>query len=137
MLELTGVHYSTIEQNKDMSKFRQARDMRDTQTLLVALAEKSPFAPHDHLMNFMTGVHAEESVNVERAKEMGQNILDSMTGKQNSPSKVVIRLLHLVLSRQSQLDPQLLFHHLTIACHSLDDIRAMFQYELCSYPTSL
>jgi len=56
MLELTGVHYSTSEQNKDMSKSRQARDMKDTQTLLVALAEKSPFAPHDHLMNVMTGV---------------------------------------------------------------------------------
>ena len=81
VLELTGVHYSTSEQNKDMSKSRQARDMKDTQPLLVALAEKSPFAPHDHLMNVMTGVHAEESVNVEKAKEVGQNILDSMTGK--------------------------------------------------------
>ena len=70
-----------VEQNKDISKSRQARDMKDTQTLLVTLAEKSPFAPHDHLMNVMTGVHAKESVNVERAKEMGQNILDSMTGK--------------------------------------------------------
>jgi len=43
MLELKGVHYSTSEQNKDMSKSRQARDMKDTQTLLVALAEKKPF----------------------------------------------------------------------------------------------
>ena len=39
MLELTGVSYSTDEQNKDMMKSRQAWDMKDTWTLLLALAE--------------------------------------------------------------------------------------------------
>ena len=29
----------------------------------------------------MTGVHAESSVNVEKAREVGQSILNSMTGK--------------------------------------------------------
>ena len=33
MLELTGVSYSTGEQNKDMTKSRQAWDMKDTRTL--------------------------------------------------------------------------------------------------------
>ena len=81
MLELTGVSYSTGEQNKDMTKFRQARDMKDTRTLLVALAERNPFATQTDLINIMTGVHAESSVNVEKAREVGQSILDSMTGK--------------------------------------------------------
>ena len=43
MLELTGVSYSTGEQNKDMTKSRQAWDMKDTWTLLLALAERNPF----------------------------------------------------------------------------------------------
>lgn len=41
MLELTGVSYSAGEQNKDMTKSRQARDMKDTRTLLLALAERN------------------------------------------------------------------------------------------------
>ena len=55
MLKFTGVSYSTSEQNKDMTKCRQAGDMKDMQTLLIALAERSPFTPHTHLMNIMTG----------------------------------------------------------------------------------
>ena len=45
MLELTGVSYSTGEQNKDMTKSRQAWDMKDSWTLLriLALAERNPF----------------------------------------------------------------------------------------------
>ena len=38
MLELTGVSHRTGEQNKDMTKSRQARDIKDTQTLFLALA---------------------------------------------------------------------------------------------------
>ena len=31
--------------------------------------------------DIMTGVHVESSVNVEKARDVGQGILDSMTGK--------------------------------------------------------
>lgn len=61
MLELTGVSYSTSEQNKCMPNSRQAGDMKDTQTLLFASAERSPFTPHAHLINIITGVYAENS----------------------------------------------------------------------------
>ena len=80
MLHLTGVSYSTGEQNKDMTKSRQAGDM-DTRSLLFSLAEGNPFTPHQDLMNIMNGVHADSSVNVKNAKEIGQTILESMTGK--------------------------------------------------------
>ena len=43
MLDLTGVSYSTGEQNKDISESRKNRDMKDTKTLLNALAEQNPF----------------------------------------------------------------------------------------------
>ena len=48
--------------------------------LLLALAERNLFTTHTDLIN-MTGVHAESSVNVEKARDVGQSILDSMTGK--------------------------------------------------------
>ena len=45
VLELTGVSYSTGEQNKGIRKSRQARDMKDT-----------PFATHTDLINNMPKV---------------------------------------------------------------------------------
>lgn len=82
MLELTGVSYSrTGEQNKDTTESRQPRDKEDSRTLLLALAERNPLTTHTDLINIMTGVHAESSVNVGKAREVGQSILDSMTGK--------------------------------------------------------
>ena len=43
--------------------------MNDTGRLLLALAERNPITTHADLINIMTGVHAESSVNVEKARE--------------------------------------------------------------------
>ena len=146
MLALTGVSYSTGEQNKDMTKSRQARDMKDTQTRLLALAERNPFTTHTDLINIMTGVHAGSSVNVENAREVGQSILDSMTGKAAAEYSFTMSNQAITFSAKSsikvdgekiQVDPQLLFQCLIIASQSLDDMSAIFKYELCSYPPSL
>ena len=44
MQELTGVQFNSGEQNKDMSKARQIRDLKDTVTTLRALAAQNPFS---------------------------------------------------------------------------------------------
>ena len=44
ILELTGVSYSTSEQNKDMTEAWQDRYWKDTQTLLKYLHERNPFS---------------------------------------------------------------------------------------------
>ena len=43
MLDLTGVSYSTSEQNVDISEPRKNRDMKDTQALLN---EQNPFTAY-------------------------------------------------------------------------------------------
>ncbi|KAJ8406495.1 hypothetical protein AAFF_G00300690 [Aldrovandia affinis] len=43
MQELTGVNHNTGDQNKDMTDARQARDMKDTLTVLNYLQERHPF----------------------------------------------------------------------------------------------
>ena len=55
---LTGVSHSTGEQNKDMTMSRQARNMKDTRTLLLALAERKPFTTHTDLINIMIVWHS-------------------------------------------------------------------------------
>ena len=42
-VELTGASYTTGEQNKDMTKSRQARGIKDTRTLLLAFSRKKFF----------------------------------------------------------------------------------------------
>ena len=80
MQELSGAKYSTNEQNKETCKYRQRRDMKDTHTLLLTMSERNPFAENTSLRNIKTGVNATGDVDVCRAKEIGQKIMDSMTG---------------------------------------------------------
>ena len=146
MLELTGVSYSTGEQNKDMTKSRQAWDKKDTRTLLLALAERNHFTTHTDLINIVTGGHAESSVNVVKAREVGQSILDSMTEKRAAEYSFTKSNLAITFSAKSsvkvdgekiQMVPQLLFQRLIIASQSLDDMSLIFTYELCSYLLSI
>ena len=119
--------------------------MKDTRTLLRALAERNPFATHTDLINTMTGVHAESSVNV--AREVGQSILNSMTGKPASEysftktNQVIIAFSAKssvkVDGEKIQVDQKFLFHGLIIASQSPDDMSAIFKYELCTYPPTL
>ena len=55
--------------------------MKDTQALLIVLAEHNSFIAQQGLRNIMNGVHANDTVNVDDAKDIEQGILASMTGK--------------------------------------------------------
>ena len=83
---------------------------------------------------------------MENAREVGQSILDSMTGKAAAEYSFTMSNQAITFSAMSsikvdgekiQVDPQLLFQRLIIASQSLDDMSAIFKYELCSYPSSL
>ena len=80
MLELTGVSYSTSEQNKDMTKARQDRDWKDTQALLKYLHERNPFSSDVSLRSISTGAHPSTTVDVDTAKDVRNAILSSMEG---------------------------------------------------------
>ena len=67
MLELTGVNYNTGEQNKVMSKARQARDWKDTLAVVHYVQERNPFSNDPSLRNIATGVHAHPTGNVDTA----------------------------------------------------------------------
>ena len=80
MQELTGVNYNTGEQNKDMTAARQARDWKDTLTVLQYLQERNPFSLDPNLRSISTGVHAHPTVNVDEAVAVGDMILTQMNG---------------------------------------------------------
>ncbi|XP_068675446.1 uncharacterized protein [Montipora foliosa] len=147
MQELTGVQFNSGEQNKDMSKARQIRDMKDTVTILRALAAHNPFSldTNNNLRNIMNGVNADSNANADTAKSAGEKILSSMNGKlatdysfKRSAQAVTMASKSSVkiADDQVQVDPQLLFQRLIIACDN-SQLEELFQYELCTYPTAL
>ena len=146
MQELSGAKYSTNEQNKETGKSRQRPDMKDTLTLLLTMSEINPFAESTSLRNIMTGVNATGDVDVCRAKEIGQKIMDSVTGI--PVAQYTVKRSDQVTTLQSKssvrvsgqpihVDPELLFQRLIVASNAIDDRRAIFRFELCSYPSAL
>jgi len=81
MQTLTGVRYESSEQHKEMGKARQKRDIKDTHKLLDALKQWDPFAPDTSLRGLINGITANESVNADKAHQVGQSILESMIGE--------------------------------------------------------
>ena len=146
MQELTGAKYSTSEQNKETGKCRQRRDMKDTHTLLLTLSARNPFDESPSLRNIMTGINANSDVDVCRAKYIGQKIIDSMTGI--PVAKYTFKRSDQLTTLQSKssvrvdgqaihVDPELLFQRLIVASDAIDERKALFRFELCSYPSAL
>ena len=124
MQELTGVQFNSGEQNKDMSKARQTRDMKDTVTILSGLATHNPFSldGDSNLRNIMNGVNADNNVNADTAKSVGEKILSSMNGtlvtdysfKRSAQAITMASKSSVKIdNNQVQVDPQLLFRDLS------------------------
>ena len=143
---LTGVNYNTVEQNKDMTKARQARDWKDTLIVLSHLQERNPFSSDPSLRNIATGEHALSNVNVDTARSVGTAILKSMDGqtpggytfkRKDQAVTLGMRSSVRIDGKEIQIDPQLLFQRLVIVAQKCDELEAALKYELCSYPPSL
>ena len=71
------------EQHKDMIDVRIKRDDKDYNTFLDYLTERNPFASQNEesLRNIETGALADNQVNVDSAKNIGELIIADMEGK--------------------------------------------------------
>ena len=81
MQNLTGTHYCTSEQHKEMSETRKARDSKDTDTVYKFIQDRNPLDKSDHLRNIATGVIANSSANPHKAEEVGSAILQKMSSQ--------------------------------------------------------
>ena len=73
-----SVDVCSSDQHKDVTKARQLRDVRDTLDLINFLRERDPFVQNNALINIVNGMTAESIINVDRAKQIGENILESV-----------------------------------------------------------
>ena len=81
MQTLSGVTFTTLEQHKETGATRQARDHKDTQTLVSYLTDRSPFLSDPSLRSIASGRVADDTAKVDDAKNIGKKILDGMTEK--------------------------------------------------------
>ena len=110
-----------------MSKARQTRDIKDTVTTLSGLAAHNSFSLNgdSNLRNIMNGVNADNNVNADTAKSVGEKILSSMNGtlvtdysfKRSAEAITMASKSSVKIDNDQVLvDPQLLFQRLIIAC---------------------
>jgi len=146
MQQLTGMKYTTSEQHKDATQARVARDMKDTQEVLRHIAQRSPFTDEPSLRNISTGVTASPSVNVHDSQNVGKRILASMEGKtvaeytfRKKDQAVTMDVKSTIKVRDEpvQVDPQLLFQRLITIGTKNDEVKDVFDHELCQYPPAL
>ena len=146
MQKFIGFSYETSDQHNDVSPARQARDVSDTVDLIDYLNERDPYVQIDSLFNIANGMTAQGRVNVEKAREIGVEIVESMAGK--STDEFTFRKANQAVTPGSRstvkikgehvnVDPQLLFQRLLKVRERCNDVASLFQYELCPYPADL
>jgi hypothetical protein len=77
MQDLSGVNYTISDQHKDCAKARQDRDLQDTCKVLHFLEDSNPFTVDSSLQSIATGITASPTVDVDRAKQKGQEVIKS------------------------------------------------------------
>ncbi|CAC5372508.1 unnamed protein product [Mytilus coruscus] len=149
MQDLNGVGYCTSDQHKEATRARKERDRVDTLAILEYLSERNPFTNDVSLRNIETGVEAEPDVNVDKAESIGNKTLELMKGQKilNYSFKKSNQSITLAAKPKSKsdsdflntdIDPQLMFQRLTTAANGLfENTSEVFQYELCSVPSSM
>ena len=121
-----------------------ARDWKDTFVIVHYLMDRNPFECGENLNNIANGMHAQATVNADKALEIGSRILNQMDGI--SPADYTFKRKDQAITMASknavkvdgesiEVDPQLLFQRLSTAAGS--DLEASLAYELCTYPPAL
>ena len=94
----------------------------------------------------MNGVAADQSVNADKVKIIGKSIIENMIGKyfetfafrkKDQIIPMSCRTAVKINGDTEQVDPQLLFQRLIATVPTSEDLKEVFKYELCSFPSSL
>ena len=117
--------------------------------LAVFIEARNPFDGDPSLRSISSGVVADETVNVDIAKQVGESILKSMEGKRVEDFVFKKKEQAVTLNCKTQLkiddnvvtvDPQLLFQRLISAARGNtepEELKNLFTYELATHPAAL
>ncbi|CAM1322763.1 Uncharacterised protein r2_g3129 [Pycnogonum litorale] len=149
MQELSNRSFSTSQYHKELASARVKRDNKDAINIFNFLCENNPFERTNDLRSITSGITADDTVNVHKAKHVGEKIFDKMFGKNAfefsfSRKDTVVQLGQdkqvRIDGEKVNIDPQLLFQRLLAVGNAHTDenyIGHLLQYELSSHPTAL
>jgi hypothetical protein len=148
MQEVTGLLSADAGKiHRERTQATRNRDAKDLQSILDYFEERKPFSKNTkELRSLSSGLIAEGSVNVDSAKTVGEAILVSMEGmavskhkflKKEQVNNIASCVYVSVDGEKIEIDPQQLYKRLLVAGIGSIELTTLFQYELCSYPSSL
>ena len=128
MQDFSQALYSTSEQHKEASFARMNREKVDLEKLAAKLEHFSPFSDETTLRNIITGVNANEDVNVQDLFTIGCEVVKQMEGKsifsyshkRNTKVKTLAATRAIKVNEDRAIDPALLFQRFLVISQSGD-----------------
>lgn len=147
MEKMCGVAFTSSEQHVEMREARIKRDSSDSKKLMEWFMQHYPFPDVPEILSLSTGVVGDSSINCHMAKEIGLLAIDRIVGGdfQNVKFYRKDRVLPLATMNNAikihdetiPINPTTIFHRITIAKQSDEELEEFLKYELCPYPLPL
>jgi hypothetical protein len=122
MQEFSHLVYTTSEQHKESTYARMNRDKADREMLIEKLADFSPFTGDATLRNIITGINANDDVNVDdlfavgnsTVKTIEEQSIFSYSHKRNTRVKTLATARAIKITEDRTIDPYLLFQRFLV-----------------------
>lgn len=146
MQEFTELSFTSSEQHKDCTSPRIQRDQQDSMKLKQKLLDCNPFDKDSSLRNVVTGVVANDDVNVHDYEAVGKAIVQKMVDqpiftysfKRKDKVKTLGASSSVKVNAEQTISPELLFQRFLVVSQAGDlALQDIMDYELCSYPPAL
>ena len=142
MANFTGVNRKTSEQHHEEGNAQVKCDTVDTLKLVSFFSKHSPFQHGTTLRNIVTGTVADDRVNCDKAKEIGQQIVKKMEGECVANMKRADRAVPMgtpvkVRDKEVLIDPRVLWQRWTTAGVNSGELGQVLSHELAVFPLSL
>ena len=146
MQEFTNISYTTTERQNESTEGRKKRDTVDLEEINSKLEAWSLFSPDPSLRNVVTGVVAEEAVNVHEYEPVGCRIIHEMKGQPAFTFSFSRKDKAVTLGQQSTIkiapdrtiDYALLFQRFMVAYQTGElYLEEVMRYELSPFPRAL
>ncbi|KAK3931373.1 Glycerophosphodiester phosphodiesterase [Frankliniella fusca] len=143
-----GIARATSEQHADLRDSTISRDAEHLDIFTNWLESHSPFdQPSDKLVSLSSGLIANNSINCDRAYEIGCEAMEKHVGKpfsevtfhRKDKALPISAMGRSVVIRDTavQVNPTQLFHRIIVALKDPSALEGHFAYELAPFPTSL
>ena len=146
MQDFNDLTYATSEQHKEATPARIERDAADLSKISTKLNAFSPFSSDPSLRNIITGVVAQEDINVHEYASVGNEIIKRMVDqpvysfsmKRKEKARTLGNSTAIQVAPDRTIDPSLLFERFLVVSRTGDlSLQEVMTYELSPFPPSL